>query len=181
MTDKKFTQEQIIKAIKCCNEIDNMDCLQCPYFSTPYNYERCSNRGKDTLDLINYLTTTNKNYEAIIKRADELIDTLKAEIDELIHKLECLLCHATDGKLSKHTYDLKTMEVNVTDCFNESYNDGYNEAIKEFAERLKNKIISDTAYGCDTNQHTGYYDYQIKIGDIPEYIDNLVKEMTEVR
>lgn len=51
------------------------------------------------------------------------------------------------------------------------------EAYKEFAERLKNEIIGDTAYGCDTNQHTGYYDYQIKIGDIPEYIDNLLKEM----
>ena len=53
-----------------------------------------------------------------------------------------------------------------------------NEAIKEFAERLKNEIISDTAYGCDCNQHSGYYDNTIKIGDIPEYIDNLVKELT---
>ena len=42
---------------------------------------------------------------------------------------------------------------------------------------MKNEIISDTAYGCDSNQHSGYYDYTIKIGDIPEYIDNLVKEM----
>ena len=54
------------------------------------------------------------------------------------------------------------------------------EAIQEFAERLKNEIISETAYGCDSNQHTGYYDYQIKIGDIPEYIDNLVKEYEKV-
>ena len=51
------------------------------------------------------------------------------------------------------------------------------ESRKELAERLKNEIISNTAYGCDTNQHSGYYDYQIKIGDIPEYIDNLLKEM----
>ena len=51
------------------------------------------------------------------------------------------------------------------------------EAYKEFAERLKNEIINDTAYACDSTQHSGYYDYQIKIGDIPEYIDNLAKEM----
>ena len=51
------------------------------------------------------------------------------------------------------------------------------EAVKEFAEKLKNLIISDTAYGCDSSQHTGYYDYQIQIGDIPEYIENLLKEM----
>lgn len=51
------------------------------------------------------------------------------------------------------------------------------EAYTEFAERLKTEIISDTAYGCDCNQHSGYYDYKIEIGDIPEYIDNILKEM----
>lgn len=51
------------------------------------------------------------------------------------------------------------------------------EAIREFAEELKSEIINDTAYGCDSNQYSGYYDYTIKIGDIPEYIDNLVKRM----
>ena len=51
------------------------------------------------------------------------------------------------------------------------------KAIKEFAERVKEEIISDTAYGCDTTQHSGYYDYKIKIGDIPEYIDQIAKEM----
>lgn len=51
------------------------------------------------------------------------------------------------------------------------------QAVREFAEKLKNKVIEDTAYGCDSNQHTGYYDYTIKIGDIPEYIDELVKEV----
>ena len=51
------------------------------------------------------------------------------------------------------------------------------EAYKEFADRLKNEIINDTAYACDSSQHSGYYDYKIKIGDIPEYIDNLLKEL----
>ena len=51
------------------------------------------------------------------------------------------------------------------------------DAIKEFANKLKNEIIDDTAYAEDCTQHTGYYDYTIKFGDIPEYIDNLVKEM----
>lgn len=38
-----------------------------------------------------------------------------SEVEELIYKLECLLCHATGGLLSKHTYDLRTMESAVTD------------------------------------------------------------------
>ena len=72
----------------------------------------------------------------------------------------------------------------IQDCCNEAVEEANeavkSEAIKEFAERLKIEIISDTAYGCDCNQHSGYYDNTIKIGDIPEYIDDLVEEMMEV-
>ena len=57
------------------------------------------------------------------------------------------------------------------------YTKGFNDGVKEFAERLENEIISDSAYGCDCKQFSGYYDYTIKIGDIPEYIDKLKKEM----
>ena len=65
----------------------------------------------------------------------------------------------------------------LIDGLDQSISYAYDRAIKDFAERLKNEIINDTAYACDSTQHSGYYDYQIKIGDIPEYIDNLVKEM----
>lgn len=51
------------------------------------------------------------------------------------------------------------------------------EAIRDFVYSLKNKIIDDTAYACDCTQHSGYYDYTIKIGDICEYIDVLVDEI----
>ena len=84
MTDKKFTQEQIIKALECCCEMENKDCLQCPYFSVPFKSDCVIRKTNDVIDLINYLTTTNKNYEATIKRADELIDTLKAENKRLL-------------------------------------------------------------------------------------------------
>jgi hypothetical protein len=106
------------------------------------------------------------------KKAREEINRQKAENEELIYKLECLLCHATDGKLSKHTYDLKTMEVAVTDAYNEMYTDGYNEgeseARKEFAERLKKKF------------HAWQDDRGNWIKYIPlDYIDNLLAEMEE--
>lgn len=84
MTDKKFTQEQIIKALKCCCEMENMDCLQCPYFSVPFKSDCVIRKTNDVIKLINYLTTTNKNHEVTIKRADELIDTLKTEIERLL-------------------------------------------------------------------------------------------------
>ena len=83
MTDKKFTDEEIIKALEICTngKLGNEDCINCPYES---GIRLCSDYLMlDALDLINHLTTTNKNYEATIKRADELIDTLKAEIEKL--------------------------------------------------------------------------------------------------
>ena len=80
----------------------------------------------------------------------------KSEVANLIYKLECLLCHATGGKLSKHSYDLKTMETAVNDYINESYEEGYKEAQEELysdVERL-DRICHSYAlqYGTVTDQ-----------------------------
>ena len=80
----------------------------------------------------------------------------KSEVENLIYKLECLLCHATGGKLSKHSYDLKTMETCVNDYINESYEEGYQEAQAKLyfdVERLE-RICHSYAlqYGTVTDQ-----------------------------
>ena len=100
---------------------------------------------------------TNNEIIQTLKDAIDLISRQQAEIDILKAHLK-RVCAERDARICTNNF-LKT------------------EAAKEFAEKLKNEIISDTAYGCDCTQHSGYYDYRIKIGDIPEYIDNLVKEM----
>lgn len=51
--------------------------------------------------------------------------------EEVLYKLECLLCHATGGKLSKHTYPLDVMEMAVTDYIEECCE----EAVADAAER----------------------------------------------
>lgn len=112
---------------------------------------KCDDCGKEHLQLAKWLEE--------LKESREIINRQKAEIERLQDYNENL--QTANTALSNEILDSKS------------------EAIKEFAERLKTEIISDTAYGCDCNQHSGYYDYTIKIGDIPEYIDNLVKEMTE--
>lgn len=90
----------------------------------------------------------------------------RAEVDELICKLECLLCHATGGRLSKHTYDFRTMETVVTDCINETYNDGFGEGYKECAmeifEEIEElfkivKIPCVNEDGCITPLQAGYW------------------------
>ena len=66
----------------------------------------------------------------------------RAEVDELIGKFECFLCHATGSRLSKHTYDLRTMETVATDCINETYNDGYGEGYRDCAMEIFEEIIT---------------------------------------
>jgi hypothetical protein len=78
----------------------------------------------------------------------------REQIEELIYKLECLLCHATGGRLSKHTYDLGTMESVATDCINETYNDGYGEGYKDCANEIFEEIYEDCF------DQFGYIDYE---------------------
>lgn len=66
----------------------------------------------------------------------------RAEVDELIYKLECLLGHATGGRLSKHTYDLRTMETVVTDYINKSYSDGMAEVARKIFEEIEDDCLA---------------------------------------
>ena len=67
----------------------------------------------------------------------------KSEVEEIIGKFECLLCHVTGSRLSKHTYDLRTMETVATDCINETYNDGFGEGYKECAREIFEELEFD--------------------------------------
>lgn len=138
------------------NEI--IKALEC---CTDESYENCNECPYST-------DTLSCERLKLLKDSLDLINTLKAEIKRL---KECPKCvYEYDGKVTEYCVqgpcpNFKTVEQIKS------------EAVKEFAKRLENEIINDTAYACDSTQHSGYYDYQIKIGDIPEYINNLVKEM----
>ena len=62
--------------------------------------------------------------------------------DELIYKLECLLCHATGGKLSKHTYTLQVMESAVTDYIQ--------DCCDEYMKEAKSKVVREIILEIDT-------------------------------
>lgn len=66
------------------------------------------------------------------------------EVEQLIYKLECLLCHATGGLLSKHTYDLKTMESVVTDYIEKSCDEARAETKSE-VDRLEKALAAKDA------------------------------------
>lgn len=67
----------------------------------------------------------------------------RVEMDDLIYKLECLLCHATGSRLSKHTYDLRTMETAVTDYIQDAHDEGYDEGYAEATKEVAGKIFEE--------------------------------------
>lgn len=62
-------------------------------------------------------------------------DKLLNEYEEVVYKLECLLCHATGNKLSKHTYTLETMEDVVTDHIEDLCNEAVQDALEERSKK----------------------------------------------
>ena len=117
MTERKFTDDEVIKALRCC--VGTLMCIDCPYSET----DDCAK--KNTEDAI-----------AIINRQ-------KTEIE----------------RLRKY-------------YFTHDYHECHNEAIKEFAERLKEHCMDETTDNINDPCVRILYDAE-------ETIDNLVKEMTE--
>lgn len=180
MPDKKLTDNEIIKALESCSKSSWLnDCDGCPCFDPKEDIQtsECQERiMKYALDLINRLQSQNKDLA-------ETIHNLTLEKDALFDKLDKLKSEVNRYSINNHEYancvGIKNglIYTHTLDDYENFIEDVSNIAVKDFAERLKNEIINDTAYACDSTQHSGYYDYQIKIGDIPEYIDNLLKEM----
>ena len=102
----------------------------------------------------------------IVAQMQETINRQQADIEELTHKLECLLCHATGSKLSKSTYSLRTMELAVNDEVQKCCEESQSEAIKEvFAKLRANEIKPEFPWN----------DFYITDSQLEE----IVKEMTE--
>lgn len=61
----------------------------------------------------------------------ELPFVSRKKYDEVVYKLECLLCHATGGRYSKAGYHLEDMYVMVDDFINELVDEEVKEALTE--------------------------------------------------
>jgi superfamily II DNA or RNA helicase len=146
MTEHKFTDEKIIKALEICQKAKcRGDCedMGCP---------------ATTKHGCRFYLRTDEDYDGVIqmemlKDALDLINRQKAEIEELTvsnERLEQILTFYTlqYGTVRDQSIVIETARV---------------EAIKEFAERLKEKLIKG-----------GIYPALVK-----NSIDDLVKEITE--
>lgn len=150
---KKFTDEQIIKALEYCStDVRENTCPKCAF----YKKHRCSTLMLNAVsDLIN--------------RQKAEIERLNKDCEDVIYKLEYLLCNATGNKFSKHTYPIGDMV---------SYVNGYiqdccNEAVEEAKEAIKFEAIKEFAHLVIDRSRNGV----ICASDVPD----LLKEMTEER
>lgn len=131
MTDHKYTDEEVIRALECC--CYKFYCKECSFYSS-------GGGGCIT---------------ALEKAALDLIKRQRAEIEKWQLAYDCA--------------DSALRESSVT----------RSEAIKEFAENLKQDIkghrLEMNLNGLKGTHRTDELTYETII----EYIDNLVKEMTE--
>ena len=155
-----MTDNEIIKALECCPKAEmTVDCkaLGCPV----YQKKGCGYVLNCDLN-----STTDAIIEGLSKDALDLINRQKAEIERLKkhlgeahYKLEYLLCEATGGLLSKHTYNADTMITYAHNYVLKCSDEAQAEAVKEFAERLcEGKLSNDPvviAVKCELKEMAG--------------------------
>ena len=116
MTEHKFTDEEVIKALECCSDCECYNAKaqeDCPLINVPF----C------------------KNY--MRKQALDLINRQKAEIAALTSAVD----NSTKEFLKLHdTYQDQKAEIERFADIGKMYSEIKAEAIKEFAERLKSEL-----------------------------------------
>lgn len=150
MTDHKFTDEEIIKALECCK----MPVGSCACNNCPLDYQRKKR-----------LTRSDKSCTTLMfDYTLALINRQKAEIEKLndlyVAGLESLRLAAEANKDMQA--EIERLQKYNTDVAFKHYNDG----IKEFAERLKSDLGR-------IPQH------QFTRSQVEWSINTFVKEMTE--
>lgn len=108
MTDKKFTDEEIIEALDLCTQQNgSIPCYDCP----------CWNDDEQECKGIDYTATLN-----LIKRQKSEIERLKSANDEKFRQWDMLA---------------EKKKTHYADLYNEAKDKLKAEAYKEFAERIR--------------------------------------------
>lgn len=151
-----MTDNEIIKALECCMKGNNCGGC-CPYDDEDDTCEECTSKlTKDALDLINRQKAEIKEKDEMLSAQADIIRTLERVLEDKTAEIERLQ--------RKYELSKAEREANVKG-FTESIAIVKSEAIKEFAERAKNRLERKyTIYGRE---------YVLR------HLRELVKEMTE--
>lgn len=116
MTDKKFTDEEIIKALECCAYSDG--CERCQYSKQCNGGEHLIN----ALDLINRQKAENEKLNIELKAMRGAANSYKAEVERL----------KKENKILSHNADT-------------AFQDGLNEVRELFAPEIKAEAYKEFA------------------------------------
>lgn len=163
MPERKFTDEQIIKALEHCTSSTTSEaCNGCPFYDTDACIEMDNALNIYALDLINrqraeiddLTRDTIPKLKYGLERANKYGAELDKEFAELQRKYDLAVAER-EANVKGFTATLKTIKT---------------ETIKEFAERFKGKMnnLSRMEYDC-----TPYFLVS------KSFIDKITKEMTE--
>ena len=149
----KMTDNEIIKALECCTSwVCGLSCADCPLHGTGCVH---FNKLKETLDLINRQKAEIQALREDIHNRKTRENKLRSKIKSFRAEIERLKGYVTPVVQLVNEYDIMVAKA---------------EAIKEFAERLKEKSSKiSLVYSGDVVKT----DYTIN----GAYLDNLVKEM----
>ena len=151
MPDKKLTDKEIVNALECCLDVSPSTCKNCPLFNITNSTMVCSKiAAKFALDLIKRLQAENKRLSTLAELGNTRANDYRVMRDRAL-------------KAEAEVERLKTnLNVELENFATEYDNKIKAEAIKEFAERLKDKITMSPHSFISIDKW---------------YIDNLVKEM----
>ena len=153
MTERKFTDEQIIKALECCSQ---------PYC----NNNNCP-LNEHTINTKDCITKLSTNSLDLINRQRAEIERLHSEVKEKTETIVFLKDQATGWSI-----DFCNLKAKL--------NTAKAEAIKEFAERVKEIKVKYALplLGLQTKTEIENYVDDILL-QMRDGIDRLAKEMTE--
>ena len=128
MTDKKLTDNEIVKALECCCK--NNNCEGCPLDYLTFSSQCASELAIKSLDLINRLQAQNKDLAETVHKLTIEKDALFDKAEELkaeIERLNALV--KTKNKL------IKGLDQSI------SY--AYDQAIKEFVSEYIDNLVKE--------------------------------------
>lgn len=178
MTDHKFTDDEIIKAAECC--FLEKRCEGCPLDRGVGDASCIKDLHSAVLDLFNRQKAEIEKLEKLDELAERSIEASTAVINDL--RSEVALLNDANTNLQDLYQAEKSKVLKKQEKLIMAYRKlqtAKSEAIKEFAENLtqdfKNHRLEMNLNGLKGTHRTDEMTYETII----EYIDNLVKEMTE--
>ena len=112
MTDKKFTDNEIKKALECCADKDEKMCHCCPLFKDRLCLEHLS---ESSLDLINRQQAKIKEFDEKLVIQKGFIDSQNAEIGRLQNTLDDVLDRQPKLVANAEKYIVEEFADKITD------------------------------------------------------------------